>query len=94
VSTAQLCRGGASVCAAVSRRARRSLARLGSAPDKKTATRRWVGAAPTGTGTRGEVAGDVSSVEVLGRLGETSSTRRPLGVRRSVGSQSAVDSVQ
>jgi hypothetical protein len=42
----------------------------------------WVGAAPTGTGTRGEVAGDVSSAEVLGRLGERTSTERTPGVRR------------
>jgi hypothetical protein len=33
-------------------------------------TRRWVGAAPTGTGTRGKVAGEVSGSGVVGRLGK------------------------
>jgi hypothetical protein len=54
-------------------------------------TRRWVGAAPTGTGTRGKVAGEVSGSGVVGRLGKRASTERTPGVRRIVVHQSTVD---
>jgi hypothetical protein len=56
--------------------------RCAASAAREKRTRRWVGAAPTGMGTRGKVAGEVSGSGAVGRLGERAPTGRVPCVRR------------